>query len=148
MIASELVRHMPLINGVEYGWASITANIGGIPEVAITAISYSDKQTIDNIYGAGQHPIGRGYGKIEASASITLLMSAVESIRSASLTGRLQDIAPFDVVVTFIAPGDAKIIKHVIKNCQFTEDTFDAKVDDTSFEISLPLLPSHIIWNA
>jgi hypothetical protein len=138
-------RHLPLINGVTYGWSSISILIGGIPEVAVTAINYSDKQTTENIYGAGQNPIGRGYGRIEATASITLYIDAVEAIRSGSLTGRLQDIAPFDIIVCFINPGNAKIIKHVIKNCQFTEENVEAKEGDTSLPITLPLLPSHII---
>ena len=139
---------MPLINGVEYGWASVTTNIAGVVETCITAIEFADKQTVENIYGAGQHPVARGYGKIEPSASITLLKSAVEDIRTASPTGRLQDIAPFDIVVSFVNQGNPKIIKHVVKNCQFTEDPFSGKEGDTKFEITLPLLPSQIIWNA
>ncbi len=142
------MRHMPLINGVEYGWASITVNIAGVPEVGIVAIEYTDKQAMENIYGAGQNPIARGYGRIEPSASITLLRSAIESIRSASTTGRLQDIAPFDIVVAFANQGNPKVIKHVIKNCQFTEDSFSGKSDDLKFETTLPLIVSQVIWNA
>ncbi len=143
-----MVRHMPLINGVEYSWSSITVNIAGLPETGIVAIEFGDKQDMENIYGAGQNPIARGYGRITPSASITLLKSAVESIRAASTTGRLQDIAPFDIVVICANQGNPKAIKHVIKNCQFTEDTFSGKSDDLKFEIVLPLIVSEIIWNA
>jgi hypothetical protein len=142
------LRQMPLINGVEYGWASITFMIAGVPEFAITAIEFSDKQSVENVYGAGQYPVGRGYGRIEATASITLLKSAVETVRSGSITGRLQDIAPFDIIVCYINQGNAKIIKHVIKNCQFTEEAFSGKEGDISLPTTLPLLPSHILWNA
>ncbi len=142
------LRNMPLINGLEYGWSSVITNIAGVNEVAVTAIEYSDKQKVENIYGTGQTPIGRGYGRIEASASITLLLSAVESLRQISTTGRLQDIPTFDIVVCFAAPGNNKIVKHVIKNCQFSENTMSAKEGDMKFEITLPLVPSHIIWNA
>jgi hypothetical protein len=139
---------MPLINGVEYSWSSVVLNIAGIPEVAVTKINFADSQTIENIYGASQHPIGRGYGKIEPTASLTLLKSAIESLRGASPTGRLQDIAPFDIVVCLVNPGSAVIVKHVIKNCQFTNDAFESTLDDTKMESELTLLPSHIVWNA
>jgi hypothetical protein len=142
------IRYTPLINGVEYGWGSVVVNIAGVPEIGVTAIEFADKQVMENIYAAGQQPVGRGYGKIESTASITLLKSSVESIRAASATGRLQDIAPFDIVVCFANNGNPRIIKHVVKNCQFTEEAFNGKLDDTKFEIPLPLLPSHIIWNA
>jgi len=99
------IRHIPLINGIEYGWASVTVNIAGVVEVGITAVSFGDKQNVENIYGAGQYPIARGYGRIEASASITLLKGSVEAIRGATLTGRLQDIAPFDIVVCYVSAG-------------------------------------------
>jgi len=142
------LRNTPLINGLEYGWSSVTTNIAGLPEIAITAIEYADKQKVENIYGAGQSPIGRGYGRIEASAKITLLLSAVEKLREISETGRLQDLPAFDIVVCYAVPGNDKIVKHVIKDCQFSENTMSAKEGDTRFEVTLPLVPSHIIWNA
>jgi hypothetical protein len=142
------LRNMPLINGQEYSWSSVTANIAGVPETGITAIEYADKQKVENIYGAGQSPVGRGYGRIEASAKVTLLLSAVEKLREVSATGRLQDLPAFDIVVCFVAPDNRKIIKHVIKNCQFSENAMSAKEGDTKFEVTLPLVPSHIIWNA
>ena len=113
------LRTPPLINGVEPAWANLTVNIAGVPSVGITAIDYDDKQTIENIYGMGQTPIGRGYGNIEPTASITLLMSEVEAIRAASPTGRLQDIAPFDIVVSYTPVNATKITTHRIRNCQF-----------------------------
>ncbi|MCL2133029.1 MAG: hypothetical protein FWH39_01635 [Bacteroidales bacterium] len=142
------LRNMPMINGAEYGWSSVTTNIAGLAETGITAIEYADKQKVENIYGAGQSPIGRGYGRIEASAKITLLLSAVESLREVSATGRLQDLPAFDIIVCYVVPGNDKIVKHVIKNCQFSENAMSAKEGDTKLEVTLPLVPSHIIWNA
>jgi hypothetical protein len=141
-------RLMPLINGVKYSWSSISFTIAGVPEIEVQAIEYGDKQEMDNIYATGQLPVGRGYGRIVVSASITLLMDAVEAIREGSPTGRLQDIAPFDIIVCYIKPGNPKIVKHVIKNINFMEETTSAKEGDTSIPKTLPLLPSHIIWNA
>jgi len=136
-----------MINNIMHSWASINVTIEGVPEVNITAIEYSDKEEIENIYGASRFPIGRGYGRVTASASITLHMESVESIRKSSITGRLQDIAPFDISVSYIKAGGAQIITHVIKNCQFLENTYSSKEGDLKVEVTLPLLPSHIIWN-
>ncbi len=140
------LRTPPLINGVEPAWANIIVGIAGVPETAITAISYKDAQTIENLYGAGQNPVARGYGNIEPTASITLLTSAVEALRAASLTGRLQDIAPFTISVNYIPINGGTLIRHKIKNVQFLEDGVDAKQGDTKIERTLPLIPSNIDW--
>lgn len=138
---------MPLINGIEPAWSNLTVNIAGFPESAIKKIDYSDDQVVENIYGAGQRPVGRGYGRIEVTASITLLRSAVENIREASPTGRLQDIAPFDIIVNFLPPQGGRVITHRIRNCQFKTDGLSVGEDDISIETDLELVPSHIEWN-
>lgn len=140
------IRYTPLINGIEPAWANLTVNIAGFPETAITKIDYSDNETIDNLYGAGQRPIARGYGKIEATATITLLRSAIENIREASSTGRLQDIAPFDIIVNFVPSQGGRVITHRIRNCQFKTDGLSVGKDDTSIETDLELVVSHIEW--
>lgn len=140
------LRTPPLINGVEPAWANIIVGIAGIPETAVTAISYKDEQEIENIYGAGQLPVARGYGNIVPTASITLLTSAVEALRAASLTGRLQDIAPFTISVNFIPVNGGKLIRHKIKNVQFMNDGVDTSQGDTKIERQFDLIPSHIDW--
>jgi hypothetical protein len=134
-----------MINGVQHSWATIQVLIEGVLVTGITAINYEDKQDIANVYGAGQNPVGRGYGRIEPTADVTLLRDEIESIRKSSPTGRLQDIAPFDIVVAFLPVGGAKIANHFIKNCQFPNDGVEAKEGDTSNSKQLNLLPSHII---
>ncbi|MCL2291226.1 MAG: hypothetical protein FWC34_11100 [Bacteroidetes bacterium] len=138
-------RLIPMINGVTPSWATMQVLIEGVPVTGITAINYDDKQNIENVYGAGQHPVCRGYGNIEPTADITLYRDEIESIRKSSPTGRLQDIAPFDIVVAFLPIGGAKIANHIIKNCQFLDDGVEAKQGDTKNEKQLNLLPSHII---
>lgn len=142
------VRHIPRVNGIVYGWASVNVCIASnVAEIEIRGIDFEDDQVIENVYGAGQNPIGRGYGRISYTASITLLKDAVEAIRAGSITGRLQDIPPFDIIVMYVKADSAKIVKHVIHNCIFTKDSFSGKEGDTQFEVTLPLLPSHITWN-
>jgi hypothetical protein len=133
-----------MINGVTPSWATIQVLIEGVPVTGITAINYDDKQSIENIYGAGQHPVGRGYGNITCTADITLLRDEIESLRKSSATGRLQDIAPFDIVVAFLPIGGAMVANHVLKNCQFLDDGVEAKQGDTKNEKQLNVLPTHI----
>lgn len=138
------LREVPLINGVEPSWANLKVSISGFTESAITAINYEDDQVIENIYGAGQQPVGRGYGNITSKASMTMHRSAVEAMRKSSGTGRLQDIAPFDIVVCFIPINGSTIITHKIRNCQFLKDGLNLKQGDTKEEVVLDMLPSHI----
>lgn len=141
------LRTPPLINGTEPAWANLTVNIAGVPVNGITAIEYNEKQTVENIYGFGQHPVGRGYGNIEPSCKITLLMSEVEAIRAASPSGRLQDIAPFDIIVAYTPVNAVKITTHRIRNCQFTDNPVTHTQNSIKTEIALELLPSHIEWS-
>jgi hypothetical protein len=134
-----------MINGVLPSWATMQILIEGVSVTGVIAVNYDDKQDVENIYGAGQNPVGRGFGRITPTADITLLRDEIESIRKSSPTGRLQDIAPFDIVVAFLPIGGAKVANHVIKGCQFTDDGVEAKEGDTSNSKQLNLLPSHII---
>lgn len=136
---------IPLINGVEYGWSDVVLCINGVPVAGITAISYGDKQDMQNIYGAGRHPVGRGKGRIIPSAKITLLMSEVVAIQSQSVNGRIQDIAPFDITVSYL-PANGKIVTDKIRNCQFVENKREPKEGDMSIPVELELLPGFIDW--
>jgi len=134
---------VPLINGVEYDWASVVLAINGVPVTGIQAISYGDKQDVSNIYGAGRYPVARGKGRITPTAKITLLASEVLAIQSQSINRRLQDIAPFDITVTYM-PDSGIIHTDKIRNCQFTENKRDVKEGDMSIGVELELVPSHI----
>lgn len=137
---------IPLVNGYLYDWACVTVTIGGVPLTGITGIEYKDEQDVVNKYGAGRHPVGRAYGNITPSAKITLYQEVVEQLSSQSDTGRLQDIEPFDVLVSYI-PKDSAIVKtDKIRNCSFKDNGRTWKQGDTAPEIELELLPSHIEW--
>ncbi len=142
-----ITNGVPMVNGVTYGWADIIVLIGGVPVTGISAIEYGDKQDIANKYGAGRHPVSRGKGRITPSAKITLEMGEVLSIQSRALNGRLQDIEPFDVQVSYI-PDSGIIVHDVIHGCQFTENKRGWKEGDTAQDVDLELLPSHIEWNS
>ncbi|MCG8476208.1 MAG: hypothetical protein MI784_12140 [Cytophagales bacterium] len=135
----------PLVNGRTYSWSDITVNILGNPVAGITAVSYEDKQEMENVYAAGNKPVARGYGKIESTGSITLLADEVESLMSAAPNGRLQEIPEFDIVVAYeTESGEVKT--HTLKNCRFKSNKRDMKSGDMKMEVAMDLLVSHIEW--
>ena len=127
-------RLMPLINGREPSWCSITMLLDIVPITGITAFDFSETQKKENVYGIGQTPIARGYGNIETSGSITLLRSEIEAIRKASPTNKLVDIAPFSITLSYVPKGSNKIVTMVFKYCEFTEDKFGMNQDDAKEE--------------
>lgn len=136
---------IPLINGVEYGWADIVGALNGVPLTGVTAISYGDKQDMQNNYGAGRYPVSYGKGRITCTAKITLYASEVLAIQRQSPNGRIQDIAPFDITVSYL-PDNGAIHTDKIRNCRFTENKRDVKEGDMSIEVELELIVSHIEW--
>lgn len=137
---------IPMVNGMLYSWADIVVTIGGVPFTGITAIEYGEEQDVENKYGAGRHPVGRAKGRITPSAKITLYQEEVEAIQRQAPNGRLQDIAPFDVIVTYI-PDSGIVAVDKVRNCQFKANSRKWKEGDTGHEVELDLVPSHIEWN-
>lgn len=140
------LQYVPEINGVQHSWANLQVTIVGRTVIGIIKISYKDSQTMENIYGAGVRPVGRGYGRIECEGAITLLRDEVEAIRNSSDTGRMQDIAPFDIIVQFLPKGGKTIITHKLRDVQFKEDGVEVSEGDTSNSFEFPLIMSKIDW--
>ncbi len=136
----------PLINGVEYSWGDIVVTIGGVPLVGITAIDYDDDQAVENHYGAGRFPVSYSKGRVTATAKITLLQSEIIGLQARIFTGRLQDIAPFPIIVSYM-PEDGQIVQDRLMNCRFKKNARAWKEGDTKQEITLDLVVSHIQWH-
>lgn len=145
-MASTINNGIPLVNGILYSWADIVVTIAGVPVTGITAVEYGDEQEVVNKYGAGRHPVGRAKGRITPSAKLTLYQEEVEAIQRQAPMGRIQDIAPFDVIVTYI-PESGIITVDKIRNCQFTKNERKWAEGDTGQTAELDLLPSHIEWH-
>lgn len=139
-----MIEIEPLINGREYGWADVQVAIGGVPVTGITAIKYEEEMEKENVYGAGRNPVSRGYGRIKATGSITLLSGTVMALKAKAPKGQLFRIAPFSVTVMY-QPDAGPMVVHVLKNCEFTKNSFDWKEGDMKKEIELELLISHIV---
>ena len=136
---------VPLINGKSYEWADILVNILGVPMIGINNIEYDEKQAMENNWGAGRFASARGYGKIEATAKVTLFMEEVENIQTVAPFGRIQDIPEFDIIVMYLDPANVTR-KHVLKNCRFMSNKRASSSGDTKLEVELELIVSHIQW--
>lgn len=142
-----MANDIPLINGIRHSWASVKINMLGRTISGAAAISYEDKVEKVNNYGAGQMPVSRGKGKYEANAKITLHAYEDNAIQKAIGAGkRLQDIAPFDVVVAYLPEGQDTLVTDTIRNCEFTMKKRDIKSGDIVIEVEHELIVSHITW--
>jgi hypothetical protein len=128
------------------GWNNVTANLLGRDVEGITTLAYDDSTEKENVYGAGNMPVGRGEGNYAAKASITLYKEEIVALqRSLGPGKRLQDIAPFDINVHYEYQGF--MYKDRIRNCEFTSNGVDVKQNDKTIATQFDLLPSHIDWN-
>jgi len=128
------------------GWNNIKIVILGRTLEGVTELSYGDEVEKENIYGAGNMPVGRGIGNYKPKASITFLKEEINALLLSLGPGRrITDIEPFDIPVIF--EYDKMIYKDVIRNVEFTGNQVEVKQGDKSIATKLELLPSHIDWN-
>ncbi|MBQ9434513.1 MAG: hypothetical protein IJU33_00090 [Bacteroidales bacterium] len=137
---------IPLINGIEYSWGDIVCSIGGTVVTGITGIEYSDEQEVVDNYGAGRYPVSRSKGRITCAGKITLYVSEVNALVAQSPNGRLQDLAAFDIVVSYIPDEGGIIINDKLRNCHFKKNERSWSEGDTSKTVDLELAVSHIEW--
>ncbi len=139
-------NNTPMINGNLYGWADIIFGIAGLLETGITSINYTDEEVIENKYGSGKFPIGRGHGQVSYSGSVTLYKDSVINYQKASPTGRLQDIPEFPIIVKYM-PENGLITTEKLLMCRFKKNSVDSKSGDTSIEVELPIEIGYIEWH-
>lgn len=137
---------IPLINGHEYCWADIVVNIYGTQITGITGIDYSDDQEVVDVYGAGRYPVSRSKGRITCTGKLSLLASEVNAITKKTPNGRLQDLPPFDIIVSYIPDDGGVVVTDKIRNCQFKKNERSWSEGDTSKSVDLDLAVSHIEW--
>jgi hypothetical protein len=137
------VELTPLINGRTYGWADINVVICGAPLTGIRGIKYGSSQEKENVYGAGRHPVARGYGRVTYTASITLLAGTVLALQISAPNGELHRIQPFPITVVY-QPDAGPLVTHILRNAEFTDTNFEWAEGDMSKEIELNLIISDI----
>jgi len=136
----------PLINGRAYDFAQINMLISGVVVPSISSIEYSEEQEKTNNFGAGDRPVSRGHGAIDAKAKITMSMNDVEALRASATDGSLLKLPAFDVVVVFLHPTSAKVVTHTLKNCEFLSDGVTGSQGDTDLKRDFDLVCSHITY--
>jgi hypothetical protein len=140
------MEYPTLINGVMHSWSQVAVNINSpLPVTGITKVNYNSERKIELKMGAGSQAVGRGYGNWTHTAAITLTRDEIENLRASVPTRRLQDIAPFDVVIMFVPIMGNKKITHIIKDAVILNDPLEIAQDDTSNEAELTLQPANII---
>lgn len=137
-----------MINGRTYDWGQVKIGIGGVLTMNCTAINYSDDQEVVAVYAGGRHAVGYGKGRITTSGSITLLQEDVVALQSTAPNHRLQDIAPFDITVSYLHPDTNKVHTDVLKGCIMTSNSRDWREGDTGKEVEVPLMISRIRWGS
>ena len=135
-------NNTPLINGRAYDFAQAVANVLGVPLMGISSINYTEEQEKSNNFGAGKYAVSRGHGAVDASASFEIHMNDIEAMRAAAPLGRLLDIPPFDITVTYL--NENKVVVHTLKNCEFTNDGVEGSQGDTQLQRSFDLVLSHV----
>lgn len=137
---------IPLINGKEYSWGDISVLINGTFVTGITGIEYSDEQEVTDNYGAGRYPVSRSKGRITCAGKITLYSSEVNALVKQSANGRLQDLAAFDITVSYVPDDGGVVVTDKLRNCQFKKNERSWSEGDASKTVDLELAVSHIEW--
>lgn len=133
--------------GTMQGWNSVTVNLLGRDLEGITQLSYDDTVTKENVKGAGMHAIGRSVTGYEANASLTIYKEEKDALQlSMGIGKRIQDIAPFDIVVVYEMESGL-IQRDIIHNCEFTNNGVEVAQGDGNIATQLTLIVSHITWN-
>lgn len=133
--------------GTMQGWTSITVNMMGRDVVGITKVAYDDTVTKENVKGYNMYPVGRAVTDYEAKASLALFKEEIDALENSLPAGkRIQDIAPFDIIVQYAVDGVIK--KDIIHNCEFTNRGVDVSQGDGTISTDYELIVSHITWNA
>ncbi|MFA9212479.1 MAG: hypothetical protein ACEQSR_01345 [Candidatus Methylacidiphilales bacterium] len=129
------------------GWKKITVNVMGRDLEGISRIAYGDKVTKTNAYGAGNLPVGREEGNYEPDEVVLALFEEeARGLMLSNPSGRIQEIAPFDITVEYELPNGV-ILRDRIMDCEFTTNGKDVKQGDGKIVTEYKLISSVVNWN-
>lgn len=121
----------------EYAWEDVKVLMGGKFVTGIRGCKYKVSQEKENIYAMGNKPVAKGRGNKKYEVSITVLQSELEALILAG-GGDITDIAPFDIVISYVAKRGLPIVVDVIKDFEFTDFEKSWKQGDKFMEVELP----------
>jgi hypothetical protein len=110
----------------------------GRTSVGVTEIEYKETQEKENIYGAGDEPVSRGYGKKGYEASITLPAEEVDALELIAPDGDITKIPPFPITVSFTEGSRVKT--DILQFAEFMENGRSSKTGDKTIPVKLPLI--------
>lgn len=138
----------PLINGFRHANAQAEVRVAGNIILGVTEVNYSVNGNQASVYAQGALPIAQTMGKFEYKADITFLLEEF-NVLIASL-GRGYMLVPFDIVVTYDAPGGGlSVIVDTIQGARITS-TENAGLSAGSADAitrKCELLPAGILFN-
>ena len=131
-----------LINGQAYDYTQIIMSVLGVHVAGVTSINYTEEQEKTNNFGAGNRPVSRGRGAIEASGSIELSMNEIEALRDAAPSGSMLKIPPFEITIVYL--NLQKVVTHKLKNVEFTNDGVETSQGDTDIRRTFDIVMSDV----
>jgi len=136
-----------LINGTEYSAVDVKITIAGVPVYGISKISVSEEQEKTDYYGLGSdRPVGRHRGVKKATGSITLYPRELEAVQMGAPGKDILDVPAFDINIVAVPLNSDNTFSCVLKNCEFTKNGRDFDINNTTTEVELPLILSHVKW--
>lgn len=138
----------PAINGQFYSWASIRFNFLGSSFSTVTAIKYEELDEISGVKAVGSKKLGYTQDNTTTDGSISILVETLEKIAKKVPNGRLQDIAPFPITVSYVdALGN--LVSHRLIGCKFTKNSREATTGSSdALSVEIPLYIHDINWKA
>jgi len=138
-----------LINGISYGWSSVTVLINNVPVMGIKSLDYSSTLDAQNQYGRGSKPVSRSVGNYTYTASIGLQKGEVLSLMRAAKLLNYDDVMElpfFNIQVIWQQVGSAAFHIDIIHDCQFLDVPTTLAQGEGESVITLNLIPSHITY--
>ena len=148
---------MVAINHVMYSWSMIelTTNLKGEAAASgqdsallheCTAIDWNVKRKVENLYGLGGRPQGRGFGNVEYTASIEIPFSTQTMLRQMSSDKTLMGLGEFNIVVSWVNDLAQSVTSETVtlEACFFNEEGMSAKQDDANITKQFDLNPYRI----
>lgn len=138
-----------VINGKYYSWASIRFNFLGRSVTEVQAIKYEEVSEFKDVKGVGSKKLGFTQDNDTTEGSITLFADTLEDLqRALPARKRLQDIAPFDITVSF-QDSFGVVQSHVLERCKFTKNGREGTSGNAdAIATEIPLFITDINWNA
>lgn len=125
-------------NNIEYSWSSLRFSFLGNNDVkGVKSINYKVTRQSDNLYGAGDEPVGLGYGNKTYEGEIQLMMKDVRAIRQAAGSS-LVDIPPFTMTIQYANEGEA-ITAETLLGVRFLEDGLTGESGANELPVTIPL---------